>query len=79
MIFEKVGNISNKEDFLEKILVYIRLVEVIAERDKLIIPVIESPSDDIFSEMVDMGVIDSREDVKQLKRIEVFMEINWTN
>lgn len=75
MIFEKVGNISNKEDFLEKILVYIRLVEVIAERDKLIIPVIESPSDDIFSEMVDMGVIDSREDVKQLKRI---VGINYT-
>lgn len=32
MIFSTVRNISNKDEFLELILVYIRIVEVIAEK-----------------------------------------------
>ena len=38
MIFEKVTNITKKDEFLEKILIYIRLVEVIAEREGIVIP-----------------------------------------
>ena len=38
MIFESVNNITSKDEFLEKILIYIRLVEVFAERNKFVIP-----------------------------------------
>ncbi len=68
MIFKKVTNIQNKEEFLELILVYIRLVEVIAEREKKIIPLLEKPSEEIISEMVDMGMIESEEDLTLLKK-----------
>ena len=68
MIFKKVTNIQNKEEFLELILIYIRLVEVIAEREKKIIPLLEKPSEEIISEMVDMGMIESEEDLKLLKK-----------
>ena len=69
MIFDKLTNISNKEEFLEKILIYIRLVEVIAEREGKIIPIIDKPTNAILSEMVDMGVINNEEDIKQLKKV----------
>lgn len=69
MIFEKVTNITNKDEFLEKILIYIRLVEVLAEREGMVVPQIETPSDTVVSEMVDMGVIISGEDIKQLKKM----------
>ena len=68
MIFKKVTNIQNKEEFLELILIYIRLVEVIAEREKKIIPLLEKPSEEIISEMVDIGMIESEEDLKLLKK-----------
>lgn len=68
MIFEKVTNITKKDEFLEKILIYIRLVEVIAEREGIVIPQIDIPSDSAVAEMVDMGVISSDEDLKQLKK-----------
>ena len=69
MIFEKVTNITKKDEFLEKILIYIRLVEVLAEREGMVVPQIETPSDTVVSEMVDMGVISSGEDIKQLKKM----------
>ena len=69
MIFDKLTNISNKEEFLEKILIYIRLVEGIAEREGKIIPIIDKPTNAILSEMVDMGVINNEEDIKQLKKV----------
>ena len=69
MIFESVSHITKKEEFLEKILIYIRLVEVIAERESITIPLIEKPTDEMVSEMVDMGVIDSNDDIKLLKKI----------
>ena len=43
MIFETVSNITNKEEFLEKILIYIRLVEVLAEREEICISPISVP------------------------------------
>lgn len=69
MIFEKVTNITKKDEFLEKILIYIRLVEVLAEREGMVVPQIEIPSDTVVSEMIDMGVISSSEDLKQLKKM----------
>lgn len=69
MIFDKVTNITSKEEFLEKILIYIRLVEVLAEREGKAIPRLETPSEDVISELVDMGIIEFAEDVKQLKII----------
>ncbi len=68
MIFEKVTNITKKDEFQEKILIYIRLVEVIAEREGIVVPQIENPSGAAVSEMEDMGIINSSEDLKQLKK-----------
>ena len=68
MIFEDVGHITNKEEFLEKILVYIRLVEVLAERENISIPQVSIPSVDMIKEMKDMGVLYSEEDLTLLKK-----------
>lgn len=57
MIFESVKNISNKDEFLEKIQIYERLVEVFAERNKLAIPVIKSSNQLIEDELLNIGVI----------------------
>ena len=69
MIFETVSHITNKEEFLEKILIYIRLVEVLAERDNISIPSVQVPSEEMLKEMMDMGIISSNEDIKLLKKI----------
>lgn len=68
MIFEDVGHITNKEEFLEKILVYIRLVEVLAERENISIPQVSIPSVDMIKEMKDMGVLYSEGDLTLLKK-----------
>ncbi len=69
MIFEKVTQLTNKEEFIEKILIYIRLVEVIAEREGLNIPLVSSPSEKMIAEMRDMGILDKSEEIKELKKI----------
>ncbi|MBO7488829.1 MAG: DNA cytosine methyltransferase [Bacteroidales bacterium] len=69
MIFESVGHITSKEEFLEKILLYIRLVEVLAERENISIPKEIIPSVDMIKEMKDMGIIHSEEDLTLLKKI----------
>ena len=58
MIFSTVKNISNKDEFLELILVYIRIVEVIAEKNKTVITN-ATLSDSIILEIKDMGIIDN--------------------
>lgn len=68
MIFESISHITNKEDFLEKILIYIRLVEVLAERENICIPKVSAPSVEMINEMKDMGVISSQEDIKLFKK-----------
>ncbi len=68
MIFEDVGHITNKEEFTEKVLVFIRLVEVMAEREIISIPQVSIPSVDMIKEMKDMGVIYSEEDLSLLKK-----------
>lgn len=68
MIFSSIKNTNNKDEILEKILVYIRIVEVIAEKNKVSIPS-ASISETIISELKDMGVIDTDEDLPILKNI----------
>ena len=69
MIFEKVAKLTSKDEFLEKILIYIRLVEVIATRKHLIVEKIKSPSSNSVIEMKDMGIIESDEDLELLSRV----------
>lgn len=68
MIFEHLKNIRAKDEFLEKILIYIRLVETTAERNGLVM--FQNSSIDQYSidEMTDMGVIDGQEDIDLLKQ-----------
>ena len=68
MIFSSIKNTNNKDEILEKILVYIRIVEVIAEKNKASIPS-ASISETIISELKDMGVIDTDEALPILKNI----------
>lgn len=68
MIFSTVKNINNKDEFLEKILIYIRIVEVIAEKNNSIIPN-AIMSELIISEIKDMGVVDNGDDLPLLKAI----------
>lgn len=69
MIFEKVTQLTHKDEFLEKILIYIRLVEVIAKREHLISDKISSPSPSSVIEMKEMGIIESDEDLKLLSKV----------
>ena len=69
MIFESVENIGNKDIFIEKILVYIRLVETIAERNKMDVPNLFEFNSDITLELVDMGVILNEKGYVHLKKL----------
>ena len=69
MIFEKVTQLTSKDEFLEKILIYIRLVEVIAKREHLIVDKIKYPSSNSVIEMKDMGIIESDKDLELLSRV----------
>lgn len=69
MIFEKITKLTRKDEFLEKIQIYIRLVEVIAKREHLIVDNIKSPSSNSVIEMKDMGIIESDEDLELLSRV----------
>lgn len=69
MIFEKVTQLTSKDEFLEKILIYIRLVEVIAKREHLVVDEINSPSSNSVIEMKDMGIIENDEDLELLSRV----------
>ncbi len=67
MIFTPVNKIDNKDEYLEKILVYIRIVEVIAERNKDVVPE-ATVSDAVIDEIIDMGILCSREDIILLEK-----------
>ena len=68
MIFEPISHLTDKDDFLEKVLLYTRLVEVFAERNKLKIGTSSSNLHSICSELNDMGVIESEDDLKKLEK-----------
>lgn len=69
MIFESVKHITDKSSFLEKILIYIRLVEVYAERMGLNIPTIDNITSEIEEELLNIGVISESSDLPLLKSI----------
>lgn len=69
MIFESIKRIQSKDEFLEKLLIYIRIVEVIAERNGLVLPITKTLTKEMLSEMVDMGVIDEESDIDLLRKI----------
>ena len=69
MIFERVTQLKSKNEFIEKILIYIRLVEVIAKRERLIAAETTSPTSDTITEMKDMGVIENDADLGMLSKI----------
>lgn len=67
MIFESVKNITSKDEFLEKIQIYTRLVEVFAERYKYSIPYLNNPTPEIEVEMVNIGVVKNSDEISELK------------
>ena len=69
MIFESIKDIQAKDEFLEKILIYIRLVETTAERNNLVVPSCNIPSKETICEISDMGIIEDEEDLKFLKKV----------
>ena len=69
MIFENIQHISNKEEFLEKILIYIRLVEITAERYNLTLSNDTEVSDPLIKELISIGVIVNRDDILKLQEI----------
>lgn len=66
MIFEDVKYITNKDEFVENILIYIRLVEAFAERSGFAVPE-QYITEDIVTELISIGVIASDEEMSQLK------------
>lgn len=69
MIFEPISHLTDKDDFIEKVLLYTRLVEVFAERNKLKIGVSSPNLHDICSELNDMGVTESEDDLSKLEKV----------
>lgn len=68
MFFESVRNIVNKNNFLEKILIYIRLVEVFAERKELSIPQVAKVTKEIENELIAIGVMCVSDDIVLLQK-----------
>lgn len=68
MIFEHIKNMQAKDEFLEKILIYIRLVETTAERNGFVMSQNSSIDQYSIEEMTDMGVIDGQDDIDLLKQ-----------
>ena len=69
MIFIPVNQTQDHSEFIEKINVYIRLVEVFAERNKLKIQLQKNVQPQVIEELVDMGVIQKESDLILLKKV----------
>ena len=69
MIFHPVSHTIDKDEFIELINIYCRLVEVEAKRNLVSIPKIKTVSEEILSELHDMGVIVGTEDLPLLKKL----------
>lgn len=67
MIFEDIRHITNKGEFDELILIYIRLVEVLSERMGLHMPEDQTLTSGIIEELTSIGVIESENDLKVLE------------
>ena len=69
MIFHPVSNIKDKDEFIELINIYCRLVEVMAERNRMPVTNIKTISDSIVNELSDMGIITRVEDLSLLNKL----------
>lgn len=69
MIFESVKHITAKEEFLEKVNIYIRLVEVYAERNGYVIPEAKDITDKICAQLAEIGLIENDNDLDALKSL----------
>lgn len=69
MIFEDVKHIRSKDEFVEKVLVYIRLAEVTSERNGVAMPSHQKITKSVVSEMQSIGVIATEEDLSLLKTV----------
>ena len=69
MIFTPVNQAQDHSEFIEKINIYIRLVEVFAEHNKYKIELIKDVSPQIIKELIDMGVIQKESDLVLLKKL----------
>lgn len=75
MIFEDIAHITNKNAFLELINIYIRLVEVTAQRYNRTIPHILHTNSFILSELEDMGIVS---DANQINALQFFLKKDYT-
>ena len=69
MIFEGVNHITSKDEFLEKISIYKRLVEVTAERYNLTIPSQSICTSEVVTELCEMGILNSSDEMSTLANI----------
>lgn len=69
MIFESVKHITKKKEFQELILIYIRMIEIIANKNKMTVAIISEPSYAACSELISMGIIETSEDLVILKKV----------
>lgn len=67
MIFENINNISSKDEFLEKVFIYIRLVEVVAERNSYVLPSDSVINNDVINELISIGILSESNDITKLK------------
>ncbi len=67
MIFENINNISSKDEFLEKVLIYIRLVEVVAERNSYVLPSDSVINNNVINELISIGILSESNDITKLK------------
>ena len=68
MIFENIRELKHKDELIEKINIYIRLVEVTAERNDSIVDSRATASTSVIKEIIRMGVIDGEEDLPILEK-----------
>lgn len=76
MIFENITHITNKSAFIELINIYIRLVEVTAQRYKQSIPHVMHANSFILSELKDMGIISDKE---QIEALQIILKKDYTH
>lgn len=69
MIFKPIKQITNKKEFVELVLIYIRMVEIIADSNKKSVNNIPDVADSVYRELKDMGMIESFDDITTLKKV----------
>jgi len=69
MIFEPITHIISKSEYEEKILIYIRLVEVLCTKHNITIIDSDLCNKSVVSELTDMGIISTEKDLSELKKL----------